>query len=123
MSDQQNIRGGECAICGKEMEGFGNVELHHRLHHADLLAGSDAWIVNTKGGPDKPSFEISVLRADNEHGIASYGWFDENKLLVCHNGGPDQTPVTTRMWEGLMELANAVASELNQAEVLREEDS
>ena len=72
------------------------------------------WVVNTKGGPDKSSFEISVVRTDNEHGISSYGWFDEDKLLISHNGGPCQWPVTPRVWEGLVELATAVASELNQ---------
>ncbi len=71
------------------------------------------WIVNVKGGPGKPSFEISVVREDNEHGIASYGWFDDNKLLICHNGGPCPWGVTSRIWNGLMALASVVASELN----------
>ncbi len=71
------------------------------------------WIVDTKGGPNKPSFEISVLRADNEHGIHSYGWFGEDKLLVSHNGGPCSWPVTSRVWKGLVELATTVADELN----------
>ncbi len=84
---------------------------------------SDVWIVEAKGGPDKPCFEISVVRTSFAHGILSYGWFDENKLLVSHSGGPCTWPVTPRMWDGLLALATAVASELNQAEVLREEDS
>ena len=71
------------------------------------------WIVHTKGGPNKSSFEISVIRADNEHGFRSYGWFDQNKLLICHNGGPCSWPVTSRIWEGLVKLATTVADELN----------
>ena len=71
------------------------------------------WIVNVKGGPTKASFEISVVREDNEHGITSYGWFDDDKLLISHSGGPCPWGVTSRIWNGLMELASVMASELN----------
>ena len=71
------------------------------------------WIVNTKGGPEKPSFEISVLRDNNTHGIRSYGWFDEDKLLISHSGGPCTWPVTPRVWEGLVAVAEQVAEEMN----------
>ncbi len=71
------------------------------------------WIVNVKGGAGKGSFEISVVREDNEHGIASYGWFDDNKLLIGSSGGPCCDTVTPRIWIGLMALASVVASELN----------
>ncbi len=70
------------------------------------------WIVNVKGRLGD-NFEISVVREDNEHGILSYGWFDDNKLLISHNGGPCPWSVTSRIWNGLMELASVVASELN----------
>ena len=31
------IKGVDCAICGKEMEGCGNAELHCQLHHPELV--------------------------------------------------------------------------------------
>ncbi len=72
------------------------------------------WIVESKGGPGG-TFEISVVRENNEHGIKSYGWFDDNKLLISHNGGPCPWSVTSRIWIGLMALASTVAKELNEA--------
>ena len=74
------------------------------------------WIVNTKGGPNRRSFEVSVLRENNRHGIASYGWFDESKSLISHNGGPCQWPVPDRVWTGLVKLAHEFAEELNKQE-------
>lgn len=73
----------------------------------------DRWVPNVKGGPDKGSFEIAVLRESNEHGKRSYGWFDENKLLISHNGGPCHWPVTQAVWDKLMKVAQEVANELN----------
>ena len=46
------------------------------------------WDANVKGAAGEPAFEISVVRSDNAHGKLSYGWFDERKLLISHNGGP-----------------------------------
>lgn len=74
------------------------------------------WKVNIKGGPSKDCYEISVLRSDNSHGISSYGWFDENKLLVSHNGGPCHWPVTQSIWEGLVAVAKSEAARLNAEE-------
>lgn len=71
------------------------------------------WIVNTKGGANKQHFEISVVHVDNEHGQRSYGWFDDHKLLISHNGGPCQWPVTQQVWDKLVQVANEVATELN----------
>ena len=76
------------------------------------------WEVNTKGGPGQEAFEIAVLRADNRHGKASYGWFDDRKLLISHNGGPCRWPVTQRVWEKLVCVAEEVAAELNALEWL-----
>lgn len=71
------------------------------------------WVVHTKGGPNKPSFEIAVIRDDNEHGKRSYGWFDENKLLISHNGGPCRWPLTAPIWDRLIAAAAAEADRLN----------
>ena len=74
------------------------------------------WIVHTKGGPNKEAFEVAVVREDNAHGLKSYGWFDETKLLISHNGGPCQWPVTASVWNGLLGVAELVAAELNSAD-------
>lgn len=80
------------------------------------------WQVSIKGGPGLSSFEISIVRADNYHGKVSYGWFDRNKLLVSHNGGPCQWPVNERVWNGLVSLAETVCAEMNAAEAVERGD-
>lgn len=74
---------------------------------------SSMWIVDTKGGYGKDAFEISILRENNEHGKRSYGWFDDNKLLVSHSGGPCKWGVTKQVWDGLIALAYKEADRLN----------
>ena len=74
------------------------------------------WIAHAKGGPASSSFEIAVVRENNTHGIASYGWFDERKLLVSHNGGPCRWGVTKPVWDKLIALAEYEAARLNALE-------
>lgn len=74
------------------------------------------WVVAIKGKAGERYFEISVLRDDNEHGKASYGWFDADKLLITHNGGPCHWPLMQKVWDKCVEAANEVALELNEAE-------
>lgn len=78
------------------------------------------WIVNIKGGANQTGFEISVVRKNNTHGIKSYGWFDEDKLLISHSGGPCQTPVISLVWDYLVAIAEQVAAELNAMEKINE---
>jgi hypothetical protein len=51
------------------------------------------WKVQIFGKRNSEIWEISVVREDNKHGQRSYGWFDEKKFLVSHNGGPCRWPV------------------------------
>jgi len=74
------------------------------------------WEVNIKGAFCEPSFEISVLRSDNLHGKRSYGWFDENKLLISHSGGPCKDSATLKIWGKLIKVAREVVDELNADE-------
>lgn len=74
------------------------------------------WIVDVKGAACEEGFEISVLRDDNTHGKRSYGWFDRNKLLISHNGGPCRWPLTQKVWDKMVALAHEVADELNAEE-------
>lgn len=71
------------------------------------------WIVNVKGAAEKWSFEISVVRESNLHGIRSYGWFGDDKLLITHNGGPCQVKLTKKIWDRQIKLAQEIADELN----------
>lgn len=78
------------------------------------------WVVHTKlDDALKPSaaFEICVIREDNEHGKKSYGWFDENKLLISHNGGPCHWPLTKKVLGKLLIVALNTAEELNAEEL------
>lgn len=77
---------------------------------------SGPWEVQVKGKACSKAFEISVIRKDFKHGHASWGWFDKNKLLISHNGGPCQWPLTTLVWGKMILLAQQVADELNAQE-------
>lgn len=74
------------------------------------------WIVHTKGAAGEEGFEISVLREDNTHGQRSYGWFDKDKLLISHNGGPCDWPVIPLVWDMLVKVAEDVAKRMNEEE-------
>jgi hypothetical protein len=74
------------------------------------------WIVQVKGERCSDSFEISVVREDNEHGRKSYGCFDGDKLLITHNGGPCKWPLLSLVWDKQVSLAKEVAKELNGLE-------
>ena len=74
---------------------------------------SDPWIVNVLGDPASDSWEISLVRASNKFGRESFGWFDRNKVLVSHNGGPCHWPLAPGLAPKMIELAKQHASELN----------
>lgn len=75
------------------------------------------WIVEVKGDPHKTScpadWEISVVREDNEHGLKSWGWFDENKLLISHSGGPCKWPLPPGFGKLMIRIAEDYARHLN----------
>lgn len=74
------------------------------------------WVVDVKGEAGSKSFEITVLRDDNDLGKRSFGWIGENKLLITHNGGPCEWPLTLIVWDKSVKMAHEVADELNAAE-------
>ena len=55
-------------------------------------------------------FEISVLRENNRHGKASYGWFDEDKILIVER----DTMVPKRLWDAFLKLAKKESDRLNK---------
>ncbi len=54
------------------------------------------------------------MREDNEHGRASWGWFDQRKFLVSHNGGPCNWPLAPGLGPVMVEIAHQLADYLNQ---------
>lgn len=74
------------------------------------------WLVQVFGKKCSRSFEISVVREDHHIGRKSWGWFDKNKLLISHNGGPCHWPLKEIVWDKMIRLAEDVANELNEEE-------
>lgn len=73
----------------------------------------DIWKAQVLGDPNGESWEISVVRTDNIHGQESWGWFDERKLLISHNGGPCRWPLAPGLGPLLVQVAEAYAAKLN----------
>jgi hypothetical protein len=74
------------------------------------------WEVQVFGKPCSESWEISVIRKNYEHGHYSWGWFDANKLLISHNGGPCRWPLIRPVWDRMIQAAHDTCNELNAAE-------
>ena len=75
------------------------------------------WETQSKGDPNGNSWEISVIRSDYEHGHQSWGWFDKNKLLISHNGGPCSWPLAPGLGPLMEELAKRYCDMLNNGEI------
>jgi hypothetical protein len=71
------------------------------------------WKVQIFGKECSEAWEISVVRTDNKHGQSSWGWFDENKLLVSHNGGLCRWPLTKFVWDRQVQIAHDICNMLN----------
>ena len=72
-----------------------------------------AWLVQVRGNVNGGAWEISVVREDNAHGRASWGWFDDRKLLVSHNGGPCSWPLAPGLGPVMVEIAHKLCDHLN----------
>lgn len=71
------------------------------------------WSVQVLGQASAP-FEISIVRARRiTEAQRQYGWFDENKLLVSHSGGPRDDKVDNPTWDLLLAVAVIRANQLN----------
>lgn len=72
------------------------------------------WMVNVLGKAGAASFEISVVREDNEAGRLYFTGFGKDKVLISHsNGISGQYPLLKTVWNLLLELAQTVADDLN----------
>lgn len=70
------------------------------------------WRVQVKG-ECTGSWEISVVREDNSHGMLSWGWFDDKKILISHNGGPCRWPIPKYVFDANIMIANEICNALN----------
>ena len=76
------------------------------------------WITQVFGDVNGSHWEVSVVREDNEHGQKSWGWFDDRKLLVSHNGGPCDWPMAPGVGPIMVEIANRLRDYLNDGGTL-----
>lgn len=74
------------------------------------------WLVDIKDSRPH-SWEISVLRSDNIHGIKSYGWFDEHKVFIGSIGSPNEFPILPEVWDELVAMAGRICDRLNSGEI------
>ena len=84
---------------------------------------SNKWISQIKGNPNSKSWEISVVRENNDHGRASWGWFGADKILISHNGGPCDWPLGKGLGPLMVVLAEKYAEYLNKLEAGQVEDT
>lgn len=92
--------------------------LHKReIEERELLERDPGpWKVQVKGERCSSSWEISVVRENNKLGQRSWGWFNEHKLLVSHNGGPCMWPIVPFVWDQQIAIANELCRQLNAGE-------
>lgn len=76
------------------------------------------WVVQVFGEKCSKHWEISVTRIDHSMYGRSWGWFDDGKLLVSHNGGPGEWPIAEFVWERHIRTANALCYWLNRIDDL-----
>lgn len=76
----------------------------------------EKWKVKIKGERCSDSWEISVVHIDNEHGQISWGWFDDMKYLVSHNGGLCHWPICGFVFDEQVRIANELCRRLNSGE-------
>lgn len=74
------------------------------------------WKVQVFGKRCSKSWEISVVREDNEHGKTSWGGFNDRKHLVSHNGGPCHWAICDFVWDEQMRIAEELCRRLNNNE-------
>jgi hypothetical protein len=79
------------------------------------MANKGKWIAQVKGDPDSDSWEISVVRISNTHGQLSWGWFDENKLLISESS-MGNWKLAPGLGERLVAIAHDYADDLNRRE-------
>lgn len=74
------------------------------------------WIVHPHSYKDKNT-QISVVKENNEHGLKSFGWFDDNKIFIYTDS---MYGITTEEVKSLLRnYAERLADKLNKEEDLQ----
>ena len=72
------------------------------------------WKVQVLGDPNSNRWEISAVKDDTEKDLfKTWGWFDKNKLLVSHSGGPCSWPLADGLGDKMLEIAEELVKKLN----------
>lgn len=79
------------------------------------------WIVDIKGNANDLHWEISVILETNAHGFRSYGWFDNEKIMIAASSGTRKSNTIPFVFDGLVALAEEAARKLNSGEIIIEE--
>lgn len=74
------------------------------------------WKVQVFGERDSISWEISVVYVDDGQVQTSWGWFNSEKLLISHNGGPCRWKIPGYAFDQQLIIAEEVARRLNNGE-------
>lgn len=84
------------------------------------MQAGERWIVNVlSGGRDERQVflpEISVVKEGNAHGIRSYGWGGEDKIIVFSDGGPCRHNLPIWLFKQHLATADLLSAHLNHAE-------
>lgn len=72
------------------------------------------WIVSVQHSHDFINYEISCVREGNIHGQNSYGWFDNNKILIAESSENDNQDIRKMLFKEQLRLAYKIKEELNK---------
>ena len=71
------------------------------------------WIVSKKGTPTNEHHEIALVRENNRHGLASYGWNGENKIIISSS---TNYTIPKEVFDTLLKTAQKLANKYNKKE-------
>lgn len=72
------------------------------------------WILNILGGPNR-GHEIALVRETNRHGLASWGWSNQNKVIVSTNN----STIPKEVFDAIVKTAQSLVNKKNKKENLR----
>lgn len=89
---------------------------HQKEYDALEKHNPPQWLAQVFGERGSQSWEISVVHSENSHGRISWGWFDDAKHLISHNGGPCNWSISGYVFDQQVAIAEEVARRLNAGE-------
>lgn len=73
------------------------------------------WVVSIKGSQTSEHEICIVNQIDFPHGVKSWGWYGEDKLIIrMSNDEDEETP--RRVWKRAKEIAEILCRELNSTD-------